>query len=285
LIENYKRHSVSHQILTAQEVNQRFPQYSLPDGYAAVYQPQYGVLFAAKAVNAHWQQASKFAATILNNTRVSKIEVPSENLVLVHAANGNTYKGKKLIIAGGAWTTDLVKHNFNVDLPLNVTAESVMYFPAKLPTGPDHSFRNLPVCITYDEPHVYLLPQIDVPGVKIGIHHNGKDIINPDQLPNVEAATIARGGEWIGKFMPHLKTTPIETVVCLYTNTQDFHFLIDRLPQHKNVIVCSACSGHGFKFGPAYGKILAAMVLDKKSPVPMELFSLKSDRSQKRASA
>ena len=49
----------------------------------------------------------------------------------------------------------------------------------------------------------------------------------------------------------------VKASVCLYTNTPDDHFLIDVHPEHDDVTVVSACSGHGFKHSAAVGEALA----------------------------
>jgi glycine/D-amino acid oxidase-like deaminating enzyme len=67
---------------------------------------------------------------------------------------------------------------------------------------------------------------------------------------------------------PHV----IRSATCLYTNTPDQHFLIDAHPEHANVVIASACSGHGFKFAPAVGEIVAKMVAGAPNEAPA-LFS------------
>jgi len=61
--------------------------------------------------------------------------------------------------------------------------------------------------------------------------------------------------------------------VCMYTNTPDGHFVIDHLIEDSNVIVASACSGHGFKFASVIGEILADLVLDGETAHPIGFLS------------
>jgi sarcosine oxidase len=61
-------------------------------------------------------------------------------------------------------------------------------------------------------------------------------------------------------------------VVCLYTNTRDEHFLIDRHPAHAQVLIASACSGHGFKFAPVIGEMVADLIEDRPPNFDVELF-------------
>jgi sarcosine oxidase len=60
----------------------------------------------------------------------------------------------------------------------------------------------------------------------------------------------------------------------MYTNTPDEHFIVDYHPQHPQVVVISACSGHGFKFSPVIGEIAAQLVNDETPAFDLGLFEL-----------
>ncbi len=64
---------------------------------------------------------------------------------------------------------------------------------------------------------------------------------------------------------------------CFYTNTPDEDYLIDRHPEHSQVLVASACSGHGFKASSAVGEALADLVEEKKPHFDIEPFRLRWD--------
>jgi len=60
----------------------------------------------------------------------------------------------------------------------------------------------------------------------------------------------------------------VKTLTCLYTSTPDSQFVIDYLPgEGKNVVVLSACSGHGFKFTSASGELAANLINQKEKPL------------------
>jgi sarcosine oxidase/N-methyl-L-tryptophan oxidase len=61
---------------------------------------------------------------------------------------------------------------------------------------------------------------------------------------------------------------------CLYTLTPDGHFLIDRHPHHRQVVIISACSGHGFKFAPAIGELVAELVAEGGARADLSPFAL-----------
>ena len=74
--------------------------------------------------------------------------------------------------------------------------------------------------------------------------------------------------------MPDLDGEVLDSAVCMYTNTPDLDFVVDRHPEHENVIIGSACSGHGFKFAPVMGEILSDLALEGESEFDLGMFSV-----------
>ena len=72
--------------------------------------------------------------------------------------------------------------------------------------------------------------------------------------------------------LPGLDPDPVRAAVCLYTNAPDGHFVIGALPGWPNLTLVSACSGHGFKFAPVIGEVVADLVLDGRTDYPIGLF-------------
>jgi sarcosine oxidase len=72
--------------------------------------------------------------------------------------------------------------------------------------------------------------------------------------------------------LPDADSAPRASMVCLYTNTPDEHFLIDRHPRHSRVLIASACSGHGFKFAPVIGEIVADLAQQRTPRFDLALF-------------
>ena len=66
----------------------------------------------------------------------------------------------------------------------------------------------------------------------------------------------------------------VRSSTCMFTNTPDEHFIIDRLPDAPEVLVVSACSGHGFKFCSVVGEIVADLAEGGKSAHDLSLFRL-----------
>jgi glycine/D-amino acid oxidase-like deaminating enzyme len=111
-----------------------------------------------------------------------------------------------------------------------------------------------------DGGHFYGFPHIEWPGVKVACHHSG-DFCDPDSVDRgVNAVDEQRLRSAIAKRLPDLNGPVVSSLVCLYENSPDGHFLIDRLPEHRNVLYAGGFSGHGFKFASVVGEILADLV-------------------------
>jgi sarcosine oxidase len=94
-------------------------------------------------------------------------------------------------------------------------------------------------------------------GVKAGAHQVGH-VADPDVAESADPAIVARIVEWMRLRLPDIDPNPVATESCVYTTTADESFILER---RGRVVVCSACSGHGFKFAPAVGRRLAALAL------------------------
>jgi sarcosine oxidase len=111
-----------------------------------------------------------------------------------------------------------------------------------------------PTLVDWGEPSVYALPAPGQ-GIKAGEHHGGP-VVNPDSDGQANAESVARLSRWIGERYPYADREVLSVQTCLYTNTPDESFVLDR---RGPLVVGSACSGHGFKFAPLIGERLAAL--------------------------
>jgi glycine/D-amino acid oxidase-like deaminating enzyme len=105
-------------------------------------------------------------------------------------------------------------------------------------------------------------------GIKAALHGVGSG----DDDPDAHEAPDARAIERVRGFLSEQLAIPVGDLLhaetCLYTNTPDERFVIGPLPGHPNVVVGSICSGHGFKFGPLMGRLLAGLAMDGTTGVP-----------------
>ena len=94
--------------------------------------------------------------------------------------------------------------------------------------------------------------------------HRGRTYDSPDDVDRVvDPSEVEALRDAIRPILPALADAPVrESIVCLFTNTPDHDFLIDRHPYHPQVLISSPCSGHGFKFASAIGEAHADLILD-----------------------
>jgi sarcosine oxidase len=95
-------------------------------------------------------------------------------------------------------------------------------------------------------------------GLKVGVHHAGPEA-DPNEPGEPDPQLLERISDWVARTYPDADPEPVEAETCLYTNTVDESFVLER---HGRIVVGSACSGHGFKFAPAVGDRLAGLAVD-----------------------
>ncbi len=270
--------------LSGSAFTRRFPQLSLTSTSEAIYQPDSAVLYADEVVRSLWDCAREDGVDARTETEVASIE-PRDDGVEVSTSNGRSWSGNYLVLATGGWTGRWLDA-LGIDVPLVVTRELLAYFPpagsvpheaGSVPreAGPvPHEAGAMPNVIDYHTADpFYCVPQVRVPGVKAGCHRTGR-IVEADDPEEVDRANLAAVQDFIGRRCPHLSRDPVAVKHCLYTNSADYHFILDRHPEHDNVVLAAGFSGHGFKFGPVLGEILAARLFDEPPPVDMSLFGL-----------
>ena len=111
-------------------------------------------------------------------------------------------------------------------------------------------------------------------GVKVAMHHQGEFTSPEAARREVEAQEVQAMRQVLRRFMPSPEGCLKSTTVCLYTNTPDQHFILDYHPRHRQVVVASPCSGHGFKFSAAIGEIAATMLDGEKPRFDLGLFRI-----------
>jgi len=253
------------------EAVERWPALRPPDG-PLLFQPDAGVCRADATVAAQARLAAAAGATVAEGTAARAIE-PRGDGVVVSTTDDRAHRASVVVVTAGAWAEPLLA-GAGIELPLRVTGEVIGY--ARLPAASE-----LPTLIEWpagERPHArYALPVPDAPDlVKVGAHQAGT-VVDPNRPPVVPAADAALDAFADERF-PGARVESVEP--CLYTNTADEDFVLDRVGP---VVIGSPCSGHGFKFTPLIGRILADLATGVEPSVPLERFawdrpSLRPDR-------
>jgi len=263
-----EQHGLRHELLSAAQIRARFPELSVPDGLAAVWEPRAGILFPELAIQTHLELARARGAELLLNSPVLSWEPRAEG-VRVTCETG-TYIAKQLVLSPGAWMNSLLPPP---GLPLSVERQVLFWFEP-LQRGVFEPAR-LPIFIWEYAAHQFFYGFPDLgDGVKFALHHQGEPSA-PDSLAreiNPQEIEAARG--LLRRFIPGAAGALKSTAVCMYTNTPDEHFMLDKHPTLPQVLVASPCSGHGFKFSAVIGEIIADMIAGEKPPFDLSLFRL-----------
>jgi sarcosine oxidase len=224
-----------HELLSAGEVRHRF-------GLAthccqAVWQPDAGVVLAERALRA--LQAGR---AVRDETRVRRL-VPEGGAVRVETDRGSI-EAETVVVSAGAWARRLLAEA-GIELPVVPTRETVAYFRVG---------RDVPSVIDYAGRETYALTAFDGL-VKVGVHRSGPPA-DPDAEGTPDEETVRFASDWAARTFGLADPRPVAVETCLYTNTADAGFVLER---HGPIVVCSACSGHGFKFAPAVGRRVAQL--------------------------
>jgi monomeric sarcosine oxidase len=267
-----KLHGIPYETLSHAEAANRFPQYRLKENTEIIYQPEGAIARATPSVLATWKLFQARGGTALTGQRISKLELSPEH-VKVTSLNGDSWEAESLVVTTGSWSKDMIGA-LGMSLPLLPTQETLAYFAPK-ENAPSHRVGDMPIMIDYHDAEnpFYCLPIVEVQGVKLGWHHTGK-VIHPDDERETPTAILEGMRDWIAQTFPYLQPREIEIASCLYTNTPDYHFILDKHPRYENIVIGAGFSGHGFKFGPIIGEILAMLVMGQASPLSLETFRI-----------
>ena len=229
---------VEHEVLTGGEAELRFPGMRFDE--LALVHPDGGRCRADAAVAA----LQRLVDTRFG-TRVGSIDELDADLV---------------VVAAGAWLPKLLP---DIGLPLTVTLEQVLHFRSRLDVEwPSFIHRQSNGIGVYG---------LSTPGqgVKVAEHHVGA-IVDPDSRPfEVDDLYVNRMTAYVERWFPGLDPTPVFPATCLYTNTPNEEFLLDRV---GDVVIVSPCSGHGFKFAPEIGRLAADLAMGE--PPEHERFTI-----------
>ncbi|PYI38718.1 FAD-dependent oxidoreductase [Arthrobacter psychrolactophilus] len=249
----HEQYGIESSFLSAEEAMSRWP--GMHFRGEALFVPNAGRVRAADALMALRQAAEARGAQFHYDHPVRSIDVLNDELVQVVTDEGS-YTASRVIVTAGAWTKKLLGEQ--IDIPqLVVTQEQPAHFHAVDASMEWPSFNHSPDpaerADDYWYSHTYgmLTPG---EGIKIGWHGVGA-VVDPDARdfapePTQMAALRRYAREWF----PGLDADTFVPISCTYTSTTTGDFVLDRCGP---LVVGAGFSGHGFKFTPAIGRILA----------------------------
>jgi sarcosine oxidase len=253
-------------VIDGAEVNARFPAFDLPADWDAVLQESAGILRADAALRL-------FRGRVADRIVAQNARVERSKEIAVIAADGTRYIARRLIITAGAWVADFEPRLKDY---ITVTRQVVGWFAPVAAEKMRYGAFPLFILET-PEDLIYGFPDFDGSGAKIGSHVHGRVLAHGDDgKQDATDADLNAVRAGVARYIPAAAGPILTREVCLYTNTKGGdadgskpeEFIVDRLPDDPRVIIASPCSGHGFKFAPAIGDILANMATDDHATAP-----------------
>lgn len=266
--------NIAHEVLDADEIRRRFPQFALQGDEIGYYEPGAGLLHPERCVAAQLELAARYGADLHSDEALVAFESAGER-VTVETMSGK-YEAEQLILTVGPWLPNLLPETYAGIFKVH---RQVLYWFE--PRGNVDQFAPgaFPVFIWIaeagDNHGIYGFPALDGSGVKVATEQLVVTT-SPETVDRsvTEAEVTAMYRDHVADRLPGLSPRCVKAVACLYTVTPDFGFVIDRHPEHRNVLLVSPCSGHGFKHSAAIGEAVAQLVGDGASGIDLSSFRL-----------
>jgi sarcosine oxidase len=272
-----RRFGIAHEVLAAPAIRARFPQFAVRDNEVGYFEPGAGYLRPERCIAAQLALAKRAGAAIRTGERVVAIDDRGDHVRVTTDRAAD--EARQAILAAGPWLPGFLAPE--LARQLTVSRQVLYWFE---PRGAIAEFEAplFPIWIweLQETKHViYGFPAIDGAGggVKLATEQYA-EATTPDTVDRDvrEAEVRAMHRELVAPYLPGLSDRCVKTAACLYTATPDFHFLVDRDPARRRVILASPCSGHGFKHSAAVGEAVAAMAVGEAPGVDLSAFAFRT---------
>jgi sarcosine oxidase len=237
------------------EARRRFPSLRFTDDAEILHDRTGGTIAAAETIRALHRLVTNAGALVREDTRVLHIDRTREAIHVV--TDRGELAARRVVVAAGAWLPALVPVT---RAEVAVIPQVVAYFRLGVPAP------SLPSWVHFDDAPAgvvtYGLADVGRDAIRVGRHvTKGTGVADPDSAPKPSADDEAA----LRSDLAHILAVPIgdllESESCLYTMTPTEDFIVDCWPGDPRVVFASACSGHGFKFAPLTGRMLAELAL------------------------
>lgn len=268
-LESCREYGHDHEVLTGAEVSERYPGYDLPGDFKAVVDPAGGFLHAEGCIVAHVEAAHHHGAEVRAREAVLDWSPTRSGGVRVETDKA-AYTADRLVVTAGAWVSELLPELASAAVP---ERQVLGWFQ------PDRSDAFAPDAFPVfslggDEGHFYGFPIYGIPGFKVGKHNHFHETVDPDDVGEPTRADERVLRAFAERYFPDGAGPTMTLETCLFTNSPDEEFIVDRHPEHPQIVVGAGFSGHGFKMTAAVGELLANLAVDDGTDHPPDLFRI-----------
>ena len=269
-LKSSELHGLPHEVMDGEELHRRFPGYRLPRETRCLYQPDGGFLLPERCNVAHVEQALAHGAEVHCREPVLEWGVAGGR-AWVRTTRGR-YEAGRLVVCAGPWASKLVPELGRLAVPERQVLAWLQ------PSRPEY-FRlgAFPVFnLEVDEGRWYGFPSFLIPGFKFGKYHHRGEAVDPDKVnrePEPEDEELLRA--FARRYFPDGAGSTLMLKACLFTNSPDRHFILDRHPDHPEVAIAAGFSGHGYKFCSVVGEVMADLAQAGETRHDIELFRIR----------
>ncbi len=266
-----KKYDIPIKEFSSKEIKEKYNILNPPNNFKGLLENRSGAVFPEKAISNFLSKSINNGSSHNYNEKVIGWEKQSKFYKV--ETDKNNYFAEKLIFSSGAWIKNLVP---SLKLPVKIERQVLFWFDPIKDKDKFH-YSNMPNT-GWDLDNgmeFYTQPNIENKGFKVAMHHNGKFISENDLNRESNADDLSIVKNFLEEYIPSANGKLIDSRVCVYTNTPDLDFIIDFYPNDENLIICSPCSGHGFKFTPAIGEICSELVINNGTNYDLSEFSIK----------
>lgn len=255
--------------LERSDLKRQFPQISPRGIDELIWEPSSGVLMARYAC----RQIARKVLQDGGQFRLASVETPrsgSGHLPGLRLQGGSSLSADAYVFCSGPWMPQLFPELLGPRI--QVSRQPVFFFGTP-PTSQSFLPGRLPVWIDLAlGPCYYGLPVVGGRSLKVACDESGAPFDPTHGERFVEAAEVSKIRGYLGERFPELADAPLlESRVCQYSRSDSSHLLVDRHPEWSNVVLAAAGSGHGFKLGPAVGRLASQLLTDPTAEPPLEV--------------
>ena len=277
-MRSIRAYNLEHELLDEDELLARYPAHRIAAGEVGIREAQGGLVRPERGILAAVARAEDLGARVYRGVTIDQIELEPDGVRLI--ATDFVCKANHAVIAVGSWLSTLLPE---LQVPLRVTRQVPGWYPIEHPElfAPER----FPVFIRdlggldrlggsiAEDSSFYGFPTLDGKTIKASIHREGP-LTDPDHLdPTITPDDIVQVEECIKLFLHGVATEPVQTQVCMYTNTPDHDFLIGSPAGMPQLTVLGGFSGHGFKFAPVIGEVGADLATRGETDQPVGFLS------------
>lgn len=262
-------YQIQHEILETTDIQNRFPMFRGLTNELGYFEPGGGALLPEACIDVNLSAAESYGAELRFNTKVQGWNTESAG-VSITTSEGVT-RGTQLVVTTGPWITDSLPADYREIF--KIRRQVLHWYEIESQFASVYSPRKMPTYIwdAGEQPNFYGFPALFgfEGGFKVSSEQYATEESNPDSVDRIVSENeVEEIYKWC--IQPHFSgVTPrnLRSEVCMYTDTPDYGFIIDRHPDHEEILIVSPCSGHGFKHSAAVGESVAELILNGSSPL------------------